>query len=1781
MRIPYLGVIFVIWHVSVSIVQAEFDHRLLAQTGDIATDKVGLALRFPADKGGGVLHFSAFDPSNHFVTEDDEVIFRAQLENDTWGYWKATSTGSELLFLEGTDNPFDTQRATLYSSRTESIWAHATAPSSDGPDQFFRIADLNGLGAELQSIANPGIISSRWQFSNDGIMALFGSFSNSTIGHITASRTVPISSTEDEFRARGRTYKTTSLDYPAGSDSNATAFLAEGIHVSNDSTFVNHVSVLRYLSPLPGAEIETIFEADTLSLAALSISDTGEVAFKGRVDGSPWGIYAGNRLGQFRKVAEEGSLAPGTLASTFTTIRFFQVSDTGAVTLMAQDSNKRWGIWSEMLIGQNNYLLLPLVIEGMNSPYDENLTIDQLHRGVANDRNAICFLSTQDDLLGGHAGTTYWRATFNQQTGLPIHEPIVTEFEPELFLPDGKVVRASEISGLEVNLRTSSPHGVARQFNDRSKASFRIKYLHPATFETVDSLWISSPNPLVVNATGDAPDANPGDGVADTRTDTSIGNPVGTLRAAIQEANALGQVNSIEFEFHSSDIIAGTATIHPNSPLPKITAPIDFNTAPVRDTTGKPVNLVLDGSKITTGDADGLVFAVNDSYVYDLIVTAFSGHGIVGETGNLKLINVDSTKNGKNGIEAWSLIIDIEAPKTFVIIQANGASGILVHDSLEINGAHVLQNGDTGITSEGELLILNKSGGKPIHIRENGSSGIAALNATELLADEASITGNGKANPKTGFGLFLPNANVTLFNSVINDNLNTGIVASSADFFDVTTISNNGADGVDLAGNLNAEKIDISGNKGWGIQIEGQALSINEDDDGLSLIIGNELGGISFSGLELLVNNLDVRLNGTFPGIGSPFGEGIKAPMASATINHSRINQNAADGIIAKQLSIIGNPSIFEENGGNGATVSNNVIVEDGCYFLQNSGWGLDVDKGTVTLGSKGGTELHRFDENTLGGLRSQGPRIEAWLLEINENGLPSNLGDGLLAPFANAILNTANIKGNAGNGVKAQSADIKRANIERHGTDGVSLRSGPITMDGVALVSNSGSGLVVGDDILGGGGPSFLSTVLLEDNNLDGIRNESPFPMDITASSFLGNGRFAVTNSATVICNVIAIGNDWDHPTGPSGAAPGQGQPISRNVKYEEPPVAAPLEVTTEDSPYKILPGIVSPLEVLIRQTDKDQTVTLRASDTKGWLAPQNSALISIEMRDGTAETTLNLNPPNDVAIGESSELTIDVTIASTPLQGETVRTTVLLVVGQPAISRIEIRTPKKEITTEETLQLEALGWDHLDQPITFAPQWRILENPAGHITPNGLLTPPPAAGKLNIILESENGLMDSVQITVSLPEDPATDTNAPLPDPGTGVGKFRSRSGEIITFNVTGRGGQTLWGTNTYTDDSDIGIAAVHAGLLEIGETATVRALIAPGQSAYQGSERNNITSQTFGRWAGSFQLIPADIDLSQTIEIFNNTNEQVASSGPSEATAIVLDERLLLNRISTLHLDTNEPTTERTISLSNRDGQVFGPWRLTLENQEPQSRTTVWRASASYVLEPGTYTLVNSSIETWAHNGESGHQGFAIVSGVQLGSTTFPAPSEQEPVEPETGAGNRDILPDPSGGLTSFRSRVNDVLFFEVTGTDSGSIWGTSIYTDDSTLGKAAVHSGLATIGETTVVKVTILPGQSSYEGTLRNGIQSSPFSAWDASYKLESAIPITPPELTIARIDGNLVVTWNSEDLEFTLETTSILSNDTLWIPIEGVQRNANLFRYVVLAPETIQYFRLRK
>ncbi|MEK6335641.1 MAG: LCCL domain-containing protein [Acidobacteriota bacterium] len=64
--------------------------------------------------------------------------------------------------------------------------------------------------------------------------------------------------------------------------------------------------------------------------------------------------------------------------------------------------------------------------------------------------------------------------------------------------------------------------------------------------------------------------------------------------------------------------------------------------------------------------------------------------------------------------------------------------------------------------------------------------------------------------------------------------------------------------------------------------------------------------------------------------------------------------------------------------------------------------------------------------------------------------------------------------------------------------------------------------------------------------------------------------------------------------------------------------------------------------------------------------------------------------------------------------------------------------------------------------------------------------------------------------------------------------------------------------------------------------------------------------------------------------------------------------------------------------------------------------------------------------------------------------------------------------------------------------------GAVWGTDIYTIDSSICNAAVHSGKLTMESGGSVTIELRPGETAYKGSSRNGIKTNDYGAYGRSF-----------------------------------------------------------------------------
>jgi ABC-type transport system substrate-binding protein len=134
--------------------------------------------------------------------------------------------------------------------------------------------------------------------------------------------------------------------------------------------------------------------------------------------------------------------------------------------------------------------------------------------------------------------------------------------------------------------------------------------------------------------------------------------------------------------------------------------------------------------------------------------------------------------------------------------------------------------------------------------------------------------------------------------------------------------------------------------------------------------------------------------------------------------------------------------------------------------------------------------------------------------------------------------------------------------------------------------------------------------------------------------------------------------------------------------------------------------------------------------------------------------------------------------------------------------------------------------------------------------------------------------------------------------------------------------------------------------------------------------------------------------------------------------------------------------------------------------------------------------------------------------VVSACSTPAAATPQPTAEPTVAATEPAISATVAPasapaiDPwSLHAVEHRDQVGEEFTYDCPPADESrtdTVWGTDVYTDDSSVCTAAVHAGAITVEDGGEVTIEIRPGQDSYVGSEQNGIESSPYGPWGGSF-----------------------------------------------------------------------------
>ncbi len=266
-------------------------------------------------------------------------------------------------------------------------------------------------------------------------------------------------------------------------------------------------------------------------------------------------------------------------------------------------------------------------------------------------------------------------------------------------------------------------------------------------------------------------------------------------------------------------------------------------------------------------------------------------------------------------------------------------------------------------------------------------------------------------------------------------------------------------------------------------------------------------------------------------------------------------------------------------------------------------------------------------------------------------------------------------------------------------------------------------------------------------------------------------------------------------------------------------------------------------------------------------------------------------------------------------------------------------------------------------------------------------------------------------------------------------------------------------VWGSRTYTTDSRVCRAAVHAGVIPAAGGVVV-VTPAAGLQAYAGSAANGVTTSNYGPWSASFTVAAPGAAAAACPNTFQN------QSAPLTCAC----------------------TTEAALS-----GTVWGSGTYTTDSR-------ICRAA----IHAGAIPVTGGTVTVTPAPGLQAYAGSA-ANGI---TTSNYGPWRESFTVAAAGAAPA-VAAAPAACPSNFQNQSAPLSCTCATEAIlSGSVWGTGTYTTDSRVCRAAMHAGVIPVTGG-LVNIEPAPGQQSYAGSAANGITTSNYGPWAASFSFRPA------------------------------------------------------------------------
>jgi len=308
-------------------------------------------------------------------------------------------------------------------------------------------------------------------------------------------------------------------------------------------------------------------------------------------------------------------------------------------------------------------------------------------------------------------------------------------------------------------------------------------------------------------------------------------------------------------------------------------------------------------------------------------------------------------------------------------------------------------------------------------------------------------------------------------------------------------------------------------------------------------------------------------------------------------------NRYDAMAIEVDAYPVVSGNTAHDNDRWNGAMVYGGYFARSGTFYADTmpyvindsgaSGGNRDIQTG-VTLTIEPGTVVKMEDAETLsfnvyGTLHAQGtadkPIVftsvadDAYLGDTNANGastgVPADWEEIAIEAGSTQSVITHCIFRFGGQdgfqvGIKTDSVQFEDNTISHSHADGISIQGASPTLTRIRAEDNSDDGITCTN-----ASPTITDSVIIN-NAGDGINAYSGCSATVSNSDISGNTVYGVSNDDSSV-TVDARNNWWGDPSGPGGAGPGTGDPVTSNVLYNPWLGVAPADPGTDPTPTEI----------------------------------------------------------------------------------------------------------------------------------------------------------------------------------------------------------------------------------------------------------------------------------------------------------------------------------------------------------------------------------------------------------------------------------------------------------------------------------------------------------------------------------------------------------------------------------------------------------------------------------